>query len=421
MTVPEKLLVAFVGTDGPVDLTGCPQVYELLPELFKNWPFERVKVGNNPNNPVLKIQKSDNRYHLSSPLNDKSQSLKDPLNTACSLVAELAWARLRKQPDLLCFHGAAVEFGDQLVLFPNRRRAGKSTLTACLAARGHRVFTDDYLPLALDRQSGLDGIANGAAPRLRLPVPDEFSPSLKTFLKEHAGPANAQYLYLNLVGNLLAQHGERRPVSTIILLDRVDNAKPSLNDETELNILKRLIKQNFSRSMNPARILELLGCLTANSRLKTLRYSNAEEAAEILDQNFQVLSSPHTVGPIALPKSSRLKDIQADLHPTPEQFCADGRYRQADCVAEIAFQQESILASTRGARIHHVNATAKAIWSMLETPATTADLVRLFRDAFPDEPAAKLTKDLEQSIAEFARQGLLERVNDEPQNSLAAE
>ncbi|MCP5074252.1 MAG: PqqD family peptide modification chaperone [Rhodobacteraceae bacterium] len=421
MTASENLLVEFAGTDGPVDLSGCPEVFGLLPELFVGWPFERESGNKDPKKPVLKIQKNGNRFHLSSPLNDKSQLLKDPLNTACSLVAELAWARLRKDPDLLCFHGAAVEFGDQLVLFPNRRRAGKSTLTACLAARGHRVFTDDFLPLELDRKTGLHGIANGAAPRLRLPVPDDFSSSLKTFLKKHAGPANAQYLYLNLAGNLLATHGERQPISTIILLDRVKAAKATLKDANELNVLKRLIKQNFSRSMNPARILELLGFLTANARLKTLRYSNAEEAAEVLDQHSQVLSSSLTVGPVTLPKSSRLTDVQADLNPIQEQFCADRQYKQADCVAEISFRKESILASSRGVRIHHLNATAKAVWSMLETPAKIADLVRVFRTAFPDEPAAKLTEELEKTVTEFARQGLLETVKHTPQTNLAAE
>ena len=175
--------VRFLGTDGPVVFRDASQVTELLPELFSKWQYEPE--GQTNDAPCLDLSFTEGKFHISSQMLDAPKSISDPLNAGCTLIAELAWARVRHEADLLCFHGAAIEFDGSLVLFPNKRRAGKSTLTACLAAEGHRVFTDDYLPLRSGEGGWMSGIANGAAPRLRLPIPDEFSPELKHWLARH--------------------------------------------------------------------------------------------------------------------------------------------------------------------------------------------------------------------------------------------
>ena len=48
-----------------------------------------------------------------------------------------------------CLHAGAVAVGDRIVAFCGRSGSGKSTITAAMATRGHRVVTDDVLPLRL--------------------------------------------------------------------------------------------------------------------------------------------------------------------------------------------------------------------------------------------------------------------------------
>ncbi len=408
----QKTLVKFAGTDGPVDLTGCAGVLTHIPAIFQRWPFAQFDGDECTADPVLLINNRGRNYRISSPLNDKIQDLADPLNVACSLVAELAWARLRHQPEYLCFHGAAVEFNGALVLFPNRRRAGKSTLTACLAALGYRVFTDDYLPLDLDETCGFIGIANGAAPRLRLPVPDEFSTGVKTYFNACAGPQNKQYLYLHLADDLLAPHGTRAPISTVVLLDRVEDAAPELINTQPTDVLRRLIKQNFSRSMNPARILEMLGVLVSNTSLKTLRYSNAEQAAALLGQTLRYAP----VTPPSLKELKRqpgiLSDSLVNIQDTINECRSDCAYVQSDFVVALDYDNACFLASSHGARIHYLNQMAKAVWTMLKTPVTPAKIVAVFQNAFPDQQPETVKADVTKTVSGFLRHGLLKTHDD---------
>lgn len=406
--MPQKIMVKFLGTNGSVELTDCPDVFAYFPTLFQNWPYEISHVDDPEQEPIFSIEKIGNDYRISSSLNRKAQSLKHPLNTACSLISELAWARLHMQPDLLCFHGAAVEFNGQLVLFPNRYRAGKSTLVACLSALGRKVFTDDYLPMEFDEVDGFFGISNGAAPRLRLPIPTEFSTDLKAYLKDHEGPKNKQYLYLSLNEGLLAHHGERLPISTVVLLDRVDNACPEILDAQPADVLRRLIKQNFSRSINPARILELLGFLVSSTRLKILRYSNAEEAGKLLNRKFGGMLDERIYPKFKLCSPDRLYENTKVLSNDECIMSPNQQYVQAENIVELFYDEDCFIASSSGAKIHHLDRIAKAIWAMLKAPITLAEIIDVFQTAFPDQPSETIKTDILKAVSDFARHGLLD-------------
>ena len=58
----------------------------------------------------------------------------------------------------------------RLVVFPNVRRAGKSTLSAAPARAGHRVFSDDVVPFSVPAAAPARGLAMEIAPRLLLPM-----------------------------------------------------------------------------------------------------------------------------------------------------------------------------------------------------------------------------------------------------------
>jgi hypothetical protein len=58
-----------------------------------------------------------------------------------------AWAALCYQRNLLTVHAGAVAVGEAAVLFCGSPGMGKSTITACLAARGHCLLSDDLCSL----------------------------------------------------------------------------------------------------------------------------------------------------------------------------------------------------------------------------------------------------------------------------------
>lgn len=75
----------------------------------------------------------------------------------------LDWHSLENR-NHFCLHGAAVRLGDGLVVFPSKKKAGKSTLVSELARQGETVFCDDVPPV--DPESW-HGIAFGIQPRVR--------------------------------------------------------------------------------------------------------------------------------------------------------------------------------------------------------------------------------------------------------------
>lgn len=403
----ESLQFRFKGTDGLVDLSGCEQVAGYLPELFQHWPYEQVDSATpkEDSETLLRVESLSGHYHISSPVFETNQRLKDPLNMACSLVAELAWAQLRHRPQMLCFHGAAIEVNGALVLFPSQRRAGKSTVTACLAALGFRVFTDDYLLIELDADGVIYGHANGAAPRLRLPLPPEFSPELAQKLESMRGPSNRQYQYFLPEAEGLAHHGERLPVSGIVLLDRQEDVDMRLEQAGESAILRRVILQNFSRHMNPARILGMIGHLVGCTQGFELHYSSAEQAATMLAAElsgrppFQPETAYGAPPALAPPELAQLEEQGG--------FVPARRYVQSGAICSLDFETECFLASVSGNRIQHLDQLARAIWMAFETPATLQEVVSLFASVFPDQPVDTLREDIGNVVGMLARQGLL--------------
>lgn len=411
----ERSIYRFAGTDGPVDVTGCDAVSRYFPAVFPNWPHEQLGSVAANAEPVLQLSNAKSGFHLSSDQYELDQQLNDPLNAACSIVAELAWARLRAEPDLLCFHGAAIEYNGSLVLIPSQRRAGKSTLTACLLARGRRLFTDDFLPLRLGEDGRLYGIANGAAPRLRLPLPEEFSPKIKRQIMALAGPQNRQYLYLTPKEGQLAEHGECLPVSAVVLLERADGHESDLREAQPAQLLRRLILQNFSRHMNPARILGIIGHMAKHTQGLRLCYSNAEEASEVLDAYLDKitrqeapkparLEAPLAPADFTLPEAPRTKPVAID---------ASRAYHQTQSAFELDLETDSFVASSEGGGIHHLNSFARAVWGLLSDPMSVENLVDLFSEAFPEQAREALHKDMSKTLRFLRDQQLIEPVSTE--------
>ena len=176
----DSLYLIFDDMSNSVELINCRHLCDRFPLIFPGWQITEVSAEHA--SPVLSLRLENNNYILESDWLEKPAYRKNEDAAICLLVAELMRAYVHEDRGLLCLHGAAAEFAGKLVLFPSNYRAGKSILSACLAASGVRLFGDDVLPISL-----LDaaGIAPGFAPRLRLPLPDNLGSETRDFIDKH--------------------------------------------------------------------------------------------------------------------------------------------------------------------------------------------------------------------------------------------
>ncbi|MFQ5623090.1 MAG: PqqD family protein [Paracoccaceae bacterium] len=408
-----NVLIKFDDVVAPVMFTGCRDALALLPDILPFWPFHEIAEADAPADPLISVGETAGGAMLSSPFMERPLVYRDPVDTVCALIVELAWATLRDRPGLLCVHGAAVEFAGRLVLFPNTKRVGKSTLTACLSARGMRVFTDDFLPIEVDAGGLPLGIAGGVAARLRLPLPDDLSDAMKRITQDNIAAANTRYAYLKPGAGGLAPRGTRLPFGAIVLLERDATSEASLLPADKAEVLSAAIRQNFSRSVNPGRILQALHFLASSVEIKTLKYSRAEDAAEALCKAFSAW--PREISAARLPVADFAEDGEVPVLPeVRERFDSKALYvRSADTV-EYTVDDAHFLADNNRYAIHRLNEMSLAVWKLLEEPAPLADIVDMFCHAFPDTPRQRIDDDITKLLEMFVGNGLITAASTRP-------
>ncbi len=407
MTIDQKYIF-FEGLKAGVSVKADAAFFDSLPTILSHWPYEVVAQSGRET--FASVELKDNRYRLSSPFMEKTEAYRDPLNTICAIVAELAWLRLREDPSLLCLHGAAAEYAGRLVVFPATRRAGKSTLSVALTAAGVRMFTDDFLPISIDDKGIISGISSGVSPRLRLPMPGQIGPRAKDYLTRRKTLSNRQYTYVAPLKTENAHFGEAAPIGAVVFLDRQDDATPALTEISKAEALKILIKQNFSRAGKADDILEMLAFLARNLPVYLLRYNEAEPAIDILAHKFTgwadtPLSPYHPSGELG-------NDIKDGLRKfTVYRDVSVGQFEQAEGVRVVASDGQRFLTGRNGQSIHYLNEGAAMIWQILSEPASVDETVEILLAAFPEQERAQIEQDVRRSFLAFAKNGLLHKLD----------
>ena len=201
-------LLEFDGIYRPVRVADAETFLPIFAKVFHSWPFWESQ-SRTP--PLIEIRRDGGTYLLTSPWLKKCVRHKHPVNMACALVAEIFRAHVQDHPEMLCLHGAAAAFAGRLVVFPSTYRAGKSVLSACLAEAGLQLFADDVLPVAAAGERGVEeGVAAGVAPRLRLPLPDNLSGSVRDFIDRRDGPGSRHPAQVHASARLGSFGGRRR-------------------------------------------------------------------------------------------------------------------------------------------------------------------------------------------------------------------
>lgn len=400
----ESSYLHFAGLNGTIALEDAGALKPFLSDVLRKWPhtYEPTPLAK----PFVTIRPYvGEKWSLVLEEVPDAPRHWNAVNVICDLVAEMAWERLRSEPTLLCLHAAAAEFDGRLVVLPNARRAGKSTLAAALGRLGHRLFTDDVLPIRLDKTSKVFlGVANGVAPRIRLPLPRDFSDELLSWLDEDPGPSNSQYKYL--LNCPIASGGETTPLGAIIILDRQDSpCPPSVCEIPVEEALATLIAQNFARTLHAGSILNSINAVAKDLPTFRLTYHNGEEAAAFLTKHdaFQEL-------PEATQSGSDPHDRQApleELGQTAPTFDASRRYVQVRGVTESHAGTDHFLADGTGLAIHRLNAGSAAIWRLFEAPIALDEVVDVLAAAFDEVDVDQISSDTEHLMRTLAATRLI--------------
>ena len=387
---------------GPLSFQNCSALLDVLRHCFVDWPFVPDRSRRSP---VISVRGTTGGYVMYSRSGREPIRHTTPVDTACALIAELFWPILEANRDLLCLHGAAAEIAGKLIVFPNRYRAGKSVLSACLAARGVRLFTDDVLPF--ESTSGL-GVAMGIRPRLRLPLPSNLSESTREFLYSCWGPRSHRYVYLDLDRSRIAAANEKRPIGAFVFLDRAETGNPVLESVSRREALRDIIWQNFARDSHAASIIQRLRAAVERTPCFRLRYSRADEAAAHILNAFadgsRIDTESDTGTTCRLDVDHQSSDYAQELEP--------GEYVQCPGIFRTTVEGESFLASQTGGAIFHLNAIGSGIWEALAEPTSDDHLIDLVSSAFPSTSLEVIACDVNRLLADLLARGLIRRGNE---------
>ncbi len=398
----------FDGLDATVELCIDQKFADALPVVFPHWPHTIVQQDEDTS--FASVTLTEDKYIIASPFMDAPATFRDPANALCALIVELAWARLRDDTSLLCLHGAAIEFAGRLVIFPSTRRAGKSTLTVALAAAGKTVFTDDFLPLKATPDGLLSGTSSGIAPRLRLPLPDQIGPVARQYIENRSMIHNRQYRFVSPRAGELANFGDTAPIGSLVFLERTEGAIAAIEPVSEAEALTALIKQNFSRAMNTAGILRMLGFITKSAPAYRLIYDDAEQAVALLETRFQEWDQAAPTFPVDLASAAFESALELEFTPEPLDISA-GSFIHANGIEEVSSDGKRFLTGHNGKSIHSLNDGAVNIWRLLEEPTSITEAFQMLCAVFPDHPAEEIRRDVVATFTEFASNGLLKKAD----------
>jgi len=395
----KRVELYFEGADGAIGFA-TPDMAAAFRKVVHGWPATE---GAGPMGPFAELWGDGARWTLDVLRPDPRQRTYDPVNAICDLIVELNWSRLRRNVQLMCLHAAGVEMGDALVVFPSGRRAGKSTLTAELARRGHRVFSDDVLSVDLDGDGVAQGLATGIAPRLRLPLPPRASTGFRDWVAADPGPANRQYKYLTDAP--VAPCGASRPLGAIVTLERVDgDAAPAFSRMDAGEVLPVLIHQNFGRFVHAGRALAAFEAIARDLPCLKMTYGDFERAADFLEAHAAggllagaaVAGTGHAAEPVFARPS--------------EDFDPARAYRRRSGLRSTEIDGVSFVADANGVGIFRLETGMLPIWVLLEEPITAEEIAEVLGALFPNVEGKTVRQDVDGALRQLAKAGLIAAV-----------
>ncbi len=358
--------------------------------------------------PAICVRQHPDDYWQEAPALPGGMLLDTPAGTACSVIADLAGAYLRHHPEHIGLHCGAVEVNQQLVIFPDSHRAGKSTLTAAFAAAGYRVFGDDVLAL----NSCGEGIALGIAPRLRLPLPQNLASEFHQFVANHLGPHDDRYGYLALNEQQLASHGVRCPLGAILLIERDETiSEPQLVRLQPGDGLWQLLQQNFAEHESDQTLIERFLPILKGLPCFLMRYRDAYAATTWLTTQINsdgFLNSAMATEPCCRQTKPQAFKQSHVLAPNDTR-----RWQISQVAHEFPLGEELFVIAKEGGEIHRLNVTSRAVWALLQhEPLSKDEIIDTLVTFFIGASRKSVERDISHLLGQLVSLGVVQPVTD---------
>lgn len=271
----------------PVDFVDCREVAEGFGSILAGWDVREIAFD--PSTPAYVTFRCEGGiYDWHAPwIKGRNRRDEDPsldlMEAVCDFHYEFIDWFADRNPQHFCVHMAAVVFAGKAVLFPAIQKTGKSTLSLHAVMRGQAMVGDDVV--AIDPAT-CETVALGLMPRMRLPLHPSFSVPFRSFMASHAGLTDRRWQYVSLGADEILPYGTRLPIGGVVILDRRKGAQATIAPAPPSRALKALIDRNFGALDQPGRIFDCLRDIVLGVPCRVLTYSDPEQAAVLLEQEF---------------------------------------------------------------------------------------------------------------------------------------
>ncbi len=267
------------GSARPIMVRSDYAIEPHLPLFLLGWPFRRVSDDQaadislrHAGNGVVVFIADRHEKQLDA------MSEFDGINRLADSLSHIAAARA---DDVAELHASAVLIGARLALFVGPSLSGKTSLALQLAARGHRLFTDDRLlvgPLG-HRQAAPYGMALGLTPRVRQPPHPAAGVQFAQFVARHVVKGSGEIGFLPLPAGVAAAFGETAPIGALILPERCDAGGIVLRPAGEAAAGRAMLEQMHAPKIAATDFLAAIRRLTAGLPAWHLQYDDSAKAA----------------------------------------------------------------------------------------------------------------------------------------------
>lgn len=398
------MLVRCAPCDKPLLFADCGDVLDIFRSITDGWSF---RLAPEPAEPSIRVLRKADGFAIEE--EGRAAIFEESaVSAACSLVAILLNRMVEDDADRLCLHAGAVEIGGQTLAFPSTHRAGKSTLVCALALRGAALVADDILPLHCG-EGGIEAIASGVAPRLRLPLARPLGLRFRLAAWRHAGPDDGYYRYIRLPTPNRRGFGARCGLAGFILLERApDLGVPELHAVSKASAMRALLLQNFGRAAPSGVILDRIERLADEVPAFLLRYGDLPPAVALLRRSFGAgapMSALWQGLEAAEPDLGRMEGPEGEgSDPCPVGTL---RFRQSEGVVLREVDGAVFLADESGRGIFALDPLGGAIWRLMEEPGSAAEIAALVADAYPGIAPGRIAVDVDRLIEALLARGLV--------------
>ncbi len=199
-------------------------------------------------------------------------------------IALVLWhideAAVAHSPGVLFFHGAAVQFGERVIMFPGMMHSGKATLSTALVRRGLSYLSNGEVALDVTVGRALPfpkAISLDSAARVLFP--ELFPPD--TMVGDDASEGQWHIDPAAIAGATLGNGGR---VALVISPHYVPGASTRLERVTDVDALRLLLDNTFAFDSLGNRGFNALVTVAQEAAIFRLEYSELEAACEVVLQ-----------------------------------------------------------------------------------------------------------------------------------------